>query len=102
MVRGVTGRLDINSTGEFEEMIKSKIDSGEKFVMLDLSQLDFITSSGLGAIMFLAKSLKEIDGKFALFSLQEQVMDIFEISGFPSIMSIFPTHVEALSFMEAN
>jgi anti-anti-sigma factor len=51
----LTGLLDAFSEPTFRKVLGSKIDEGPKHIILDLSQIDFIDSSGLGALVQLAK-----------------------------------------------
>ncbi|MFM7407253.1 MAG: STAS domain-containing protein [Cuspidothrix sp.] len=58
----LTGLLDAFSEPTFRKVLGSKIDEGPKNIILDLSQIDFVDSSGLGALVQLAKQAKEKDG----------------------------------------
>ncbi|WP_413176042.1 STAS domain-containing protein [Anabaena azotica] len=51
----LTGLLDAFSEPTFRKILSSKIDEGPKHIILDLSQIDFVDSSGLGALVQLAK-----------------------------------------------
>ncbi|MBJ7296153.1 MAG: STAS domain-containing protein [Dolichospermum sp. OL03] len=60
----LTGLLDAFSEPTFIKVIGSKIEDGPKNIILDLSQIDFVDSSGLGALVRLAKLAKpEPDGE---------------------------------------
>lgn len=58
----LTGLLDAFSEPTFRKVLGSKIDEGPKHIILDLSQIDFVDSSGLGALVQLAKQAKGIEG----------------------------------------
>jgi len=62
--------LDAYSEPTFRKVLSKFIDEGPKHLILDLSQIDFIDSSGLGALVQLAKKVQsaEIDGKFQIVS----------------------------------
>jgi len=58
----LTGLLDAFSEPTFRKVLGSKIEEGPKHIILDLSQIDFVDSSGLGALVQLAKQAQNADG----------------------------------------
>ena len=89
-VASVEGRLDAVSAPELESELSTVINDGQTSLILDLSRLEYVSSAGLRVILTTAKKLKTVQGKLALCNLQETVMQIFEISGFCSILTIVP------------
>ena len=87
-IASVEGRLDAVSAPELESQLSTVIDDGQTSLILDLSGLEYISSAGLRVILTTAKKLKTVQGKMALCNLQETVQQIFEISGFCSILTI--------------
>jgi anti-anti-sigma factor len=60
------GQLDAFSEPTFQKVVLNGIKMGPKKVILDLSQINFIDSSGLGALVRIAKNLKESKGKLQI------------------------------------
>lgn len=58
--------MDAFSEPTFRKVLSTKIDEGPKNIILDLSQIDFIDSSGLGALVQLAKQAKTAEGSFQI------------------------------------
>jgi anti-anti-sigma factor len=58
----LTGLLDAFSEPAFRKVVGKFIDDGPKHVILDLSKIDFVDSSGLGALVQLAKKAQTADG----------------------------------------
>jgi anti-anti-sigma factor len=58
----LTGLLDAFSEPTFRKVLGNKIDDGPKHIILDLSQIDFVDSSGLGALVQLAKQAQTAEG----------------------------------------
>ncbi|HLO86938.1 MAG TPA: STAS domain-containing protein [Nostocaceae cyanobacterium] len=58
----LTGLLDAFSEPTFRKVLSGKIDEGPKNIILDLSQIDFVDSSGLGALVQLAKQAQNANG----------------------------------------
>jgi anti-anti-sigma factor len=89
VVMTVKGRMDAVSSPEFENEMEELIGQGEKAFIVDLSDLDYISSAGLRSILKTAKKLKAREGKLLLSSLKDVVKEVFEISGFSSIIPIY-------------
>ena len=82
------GRLDSNTVNAAEADLFSYLEKGETRVVLDLSQLDYISSSGLRLVLMMGKRLSFKEGKLALCGLKPQIREVFEISGFISILTV--------------
>ena len=69
MLFRLTGLLDAFSEGVFIKRLKTNIDKGPKNIILDLSKIDFVDSSGLGALMQLVKyTTKQKEGTLQIVS----------------------------------
>jgi len=64
----LTGLLDAFSEPTFRKTLGSKIEEGPKNIILDLSQIDFVDSSGLGALVQLAKQAQTAEGTLQIVS----------------------------------
>ena len=93
----VTGRMDAVSSPEFEKEISRLIDEDNVNFVIDLAGLDYISSSGLRSILVTAKKLKGKNGRIMLASLQAVVREVFEISGFSTIIPIYESVEEAMA-----
>jgi stage II sporulation protein AA (anti-sigma F factor antagonist) len=91
------GRLDSNSSPQFEQDLLASIDSGGRKLLLDFSELQYISSAGLRSVLLAAKRMKSNGGRLALCSLNAQIAEIFDISGFSSILDILPSHDAAMA-----
>lgn len=85
----VSGRLDTNTTGQFDQALSGLMADGKNLV-IDLAELEYISSAGLRSILIAAKKIKENKGKMALSSLTQMVKEVFDMSGFSKIVSIYP------------
>lgn len=93
----VTGRMDAVTSPEFEKELGRLIDEGNVNFVIDLSELDYISSSGLRSVLATAKKLKGKNGQILLASLQAVVKEVFEISGFSTIIPIYGSVEEAMA-----
>jgi anti-anti-sigma factor len=96
LILEVKGRIDAVTTPKLEEECKAWIDQGEKFVVMDLGGVDYISSAGLRTILMLARKLKGIGGEIRFCGLRGMVQEVFSISGFHSLFPIFSSVSEAL------
>jgi len=94
----ITGSLDSTTSPEAQKSLDAVL-AGAKKVALDFSELDYISSAGLRILLGAAKQLRASGGKLGMFGLNQSVKEVFEISGFASILPIYPSEAEALGAM---
>lgn len=92
----VRGRLDAVSSPELEKEIEKLIAGGENHLIVDLGESDYISSAGLRIILASAKKAKGKGGSLSVASLQSMVKEVFEVSGFNTIIPIYGSVDEAL------
>jgi anti-sigma B factor antagonist/stage II sporulation protein AA (anti-sigma F factor antagonist) len=93
------GRIDHASVSAFEQALApllAQTGSGGALV-LDLSQLEYISSVGLRVLMLAAKQTRAVHGALAVAALQPVVREIFDISRFTLVLMCYPDVREALS-----
>ena len=96
VVFALTGRLDAKTSETFEQQLLSAIAGGERSILVNFSQLNYISSAGLRVLLLAAKKLQESNGKIALCSLEPALKTVFDIAGFSAIFTIFVSEAEAL------
>ena len=84
----IKGRLDADSALEAEKTVDNALDGNVDRMLFDLGALDYLSSAGLRVLLSAAKEIKRRDGKIVLCSLTEFVKEIFEVSGFESLIPI--------------
>lgn len=72
---------------------------GIKNIILDLSEVNFVDSSGLSAILIGNRLCKNVNGTFAVSNLTDYVQKLVKISQLDSILNILPTNEEAADFV---
>ncbi|MET0152684.1 MAG: STAS domain-containing protein [Candidatus Binatia bacterium] len=91
------GRIDGTTAASIEKEILDVIAAGSPRVVLDLSQIEYISSAGLRVVVIAAKRLKQRSGSFVLCSLQPLVSEVFEISGLLSLVTVKDSLREAMA-----
>jgi anti-sigma B factor antagonist len=92
----LSGKLDATTAKTFEDRILGVINSGTQRLVVDLSQLDYVSSSGLRVFIIAAKRLQTVDGKIVLCSMKDNVRQVFDLAGFSSMLSIYGSRDEAI------
>ena len=93
-----TGSLDSGTSPEAQKSLEAVLASARK-VVLDFTNLDYISSAGLRVLLGAAKQLRASGGKLGMFGLNQSVREVFEISGFSSILAVHQSEAEALGAM---
>jgi anti-anti-sigma factor len=84
----IEGRLDADSSPEAEKVVREALEGQTTRVLFNLGALEYLSSAGLRVLLSAAKEMRRRDGKIALCSLNEFVKEIFEVSGFQSLIPI--------------
>ena len=82
------GRIDTNTASEFEKKIVEVMDNGVSRFVVDLKEIDYISSAGLRVFLMAIKKLKSIGGSFIICSMSDHIKEVFDISGFTPIFTI--------------
>jgi len=90
------GNLDTNTSVDAQEHINALIDDGAVKLLVDFAEVDFVSSAGLRVLLATAKRLGGSGGSLRICGLNEAVNEVFEISGFSTILDVFPSRDEAL------
>lgn len=96
-VLNVSGRLDASTSSSFDEKLTSIIDSGEKNLLINFKELEYISSMGLRVLLQAAKKLKTNQGSISLCEMKENILEVFDIAGFTQVFQIYKTYNEAIS-----
>jgi len=103
-VRGVAtvlspvGGLDASTSAAFQARLLGALgNAGAAHVVVDMAEVDFISSAGLRAMMIGAKQARARGGRLGVAALTETVREIFEISKFHLVVPVFATVSDAVA-----
>ena len=85
----VEGRMDAVSAPDFERFLNDLIADGALRIIVDFEALDYISSAGLRSVLITAKKIQAKNGEIMIVSLHDTVKEIFEISGFNTIIPVY-------------
>ena len=101
-VIGLRGRLDAQTCPAAEPRLVDLTNQSGQTLVLDFSEVSFVSSGGLALLLKVAKNVRETNGKLALAALSNYVHEVFEIAGFTSMFSIFPTCEDAVAHLKGD
>lgn len=84
----IKGRLDADSSPEAEKVLKDVLKGQTNRILFNLGALEYLSSAGLRILLSAAKEMRRREGKIVLCDLNEFVKEIFEVSGFQSLIPI--------------
>ncbi len=90
-------RLDANNAEELKAELNRLFELGTKDLVIDLNDVHFIDSSGLGALVSGFKNASARQGSIKLSALQSQVKSMFELTRLHRVFDIYQTADEALT-----
>jgi anti-sigma B factor antagonist len=97
LVVDVTGDLDARSAGDLKLTLNEKIEAGSVFVLVNLSEVPYMDSAGLGVLVSGLKNTNRQNGDLRLWGLQPDVRNIFELTRLNKVFQIFDTEELALA-----
>lgn len=97
IVARVGGSMDTASAPRFQEELETRLDQGGKDFVVELAELEYITSAGLRAILAVAKKIKAAGGGICFCCLTGMVSEVFEMSFFTQMFTIHDTLDQALA-----
>ena len=100
VVIAVKGRLDMITSREYEAACAPVCEGAGGGVVVDLRQLEYISSAGLRSLLVLAKAVKSAGGALVLCCLAPAVRDVMTISGFDNILPLAADRTAALQLLK--
>lgn len=74
------GELDIYTSAKFKEEVLNKFDSKKTDILIDGEKLEYIDSTGLGALIYILKNLKDDDYKIHIMNIKPSIQKLFDIT----------------------
>lgn len=96
-VVAVAGKLDSLTSPEAQRALDAILAGGGRKIVIDFTALDYISSAGLRVLLGAAKRLSGAGSALRLFGLNNSVREVFQISGFSTILAVYPTEADALA-----
>lgn len=93
----VSGRIDSATSPQLAEVLDELTEGGQYNIVLDLSDVDFVSSAGLRVLIDTQKRCKRLNrGEVVLADVPEQIYEAFDLAGFVPLFRFFDETVEAV------
>jgi anti-sigma B factor antagonist len=93
----IGGQLVVGNRQELKTLIQEELDRGANKFLIDCSETGYIDSSGLAALVTLARKIREQGGDLRVAGLNEDLRALFELTKLDTLFPISPTPAEALA-----
>ena len=94
-ILAIEGEVDVYTSPQLKQDITQLAEKGVKHLIINLSQVEYLDSTGLGVLIGGLKRLRENEGNMALVGPGMRISRIFEITGLDKIFDIYPSEEEA-------
>ena len=96
----VAGQIDLYTAPEFKAWIQRVIERGKRRIVVDLSAVDYMDSTGLGVLVGALKRVRPFDGSITIVSSDENIHKLFELSGLDRSFPLCRRLEDALEALE--
>src|SRR5688572_17352895 len=90
-VLDVGGEVDVYTAPRLRERLVELVEQGAKHVVVDLSRVEFLDSTGLGVLVGALKRLRAVNGTLGLVCAHERLLKIFRITALDRVFALYDT-----------
>lgn len=98
LILRIDGRLDATSSPILERKLGSLIEEKYRYLLLDFTQVEYLSSAGMRILLSASKKLKEKKGYLLVFSANDDVAEIIRMAGFEKVLHLCSTEKDALQY----
>ena len=96
IVLRINGKINTEASEDLLKKMTDLIDDGARNLLLDLSGVDYINSSGLRALLTAAKRLTDLGGEMVFAGVNEMFYQVLHVSGSTSYIKVYSSDAEAI------
>jgi anti-sigma B factor antagonist len=97
LIFDIRGDLDAKSASVLKERINEKITDGKSYILINLSDVPYMDSAGLGVLVSGLKNANRLSGDLRIWGLQDEVKSIFELTRLNKVFQIFEDEPTAVA-----
>ncbi len=98
-VMNVRGEIHVSTAPEFSQRLTTAIEAGKTAIVLDLSGVEFIDSTGLSVLLNGLRRVNQLHGRMALVCANPTVLRLFQITRLDSTFDIFGDRASAIAYV---
>jgi anti-sigma B factor antagonist len=95
-VLDLRGYLDAHTAPELEKAFQKQLEDDRYNIVVNFSELSYISSAGLGVLMQFIEDVRRNDGDIKLSNMSSRVYNVFDLLGFPMLYEIFDLEEDAV------
>ncbi len=96
-VLDVVGEIDIYTTPQFKEAVSEAIDQNKPAIVINMTKVTYMDSSGFGTLLSATKRLRPLDGALYLSGCNEAIQRMLQITRLNTIFGVYATEEEAVA-----
>lgn len=100
-VLDVVGEIDIYTTPQFKEAVSAAIDEGKPGIVINMTKVTYMDSSGFGTLLSATKRLRPVDGALYLSGCNDAITRMLQITRLNTIFGIYATEEDAVTAAKA-
>ena len=93
----VGGEIDVYTAPKLREQLIDLVSSGAYHLVVDMENVDFLDSTGLGVLVGALKRVRSNDGELSLVCTQPRIRKVFEVTGLTKVFSLYDSVDEAVA-----
>ena len=99
LVEEIAGSIDASTARTFENALRQVVDAGHRNVVFVFTNVQYINSTGMGALIQAADKIRAAGGEISLVNVSPTVLSLFEMLGLLPILPVYSTEEEAIAFL---
>jgi anti-sigma B factor antagonist len=93
----IGGEVDVYTAPQLRERVIELLAGGVRHIVADLRQVDFLDSTGLGALVGSLKRLRDHDGSLSLVTAADKILTVFRVTGLIHVFALHASLPEAIA-----
>jgi anti-sigma B factor antagonist len=98
----IEGYLDSSTFPRLQEHLNGLIAEGHYHYLLDFSELDYISSAGLGVLIGMLREVRDKGGDLKIMHMSDKIQRIFNLLGFSKLLKVYPDEETALASFDGG
>lgn len=87
--------IDLEALENIKAQVEQYFSEGQYSILMDLTKVDYLSSTGLGLLVYINNKCNENGGKFGVFGLQDYTLDMLKLTKLDSVIKIYANKQEA-------
>ncbi len=95
----IEGDIDLYTASDLKDNIFEQLDFGKTKIIIDLENVTYIDSSGIGTLITSLSKIKKLNGQMCIINVYDSVKKVFELTKLTTFFRIYPDEAEAVRIL---